>query len=261
MTSLARTQSAFAKSLLDRTVAVPGDIRGAARRRADRRFAVYRNNVVAGLANALAERFPVVKRLVGDEFFRAMAHVYASVELPRSPVMLYYGETFPGFIDDFEPARPIPYLGDIARIEMARGLAYHAADATPLEPKAFAALASDRLGDLRVRLHPSLSIITSAHPIYSIWYMKQDPVRFSPASPWMREAVLVARPHLKVRTQCITHGDATFIRAMAAGSTLADAVLAAEQAVPQFSAAESLAVLIGARAVVGFDEIAVPHNA
>jgi hypothetical protein len=37
----------------------------------------------------------VVKRLVGDEFFRAIAHVYATAELPRSPVMLYYGETFP----------------------------------------------------------------------------------------------------------------------------------------------------------------------
>jgi hypothetical protein len=253
MMSFARTQSAFAKSLLDRTVPVPTDIRGASRRRADRRFAVYRNNVAAGLANALAERFPVVKRLVGDEFFRAMAHVYATAELPRSPVMLYYGETFPGFIDDFEPARPIPYLGDIARIEMARGLAYHAADAKPLEPEAFAALPPDRLGELRVRLHPSLSIITSAHPIYSIWQMNQDPVRFSPASPWTKEAVLVARPHLKVRTRCITHGDAAFIRALAAGSTLAGAVLAAGRAVPHFSASESLAILIGARVVVGFD--------
>jgi hypothetical protein len=251
MPSLAQTQDAFAKSLLDRTVPVPADIRGASRRRADRRFAVYRNNVAAGLANALAARFPVVKRLVGDEFFRAMAHVYAAAELPRSPIMLYYGETFPAFIDDFEPARPIPYLGDIARVEMARGLAYHAADATPLDPDAFAALQADRLGETRVRLHPSLSIITSSHPIYSIWHMNQDPVRFTPASPWAKEAVLVARPRLKVRTQCITHGDAAFIRTLAAGSTMKEAVLVAEQAVPRFCASESLAVLIGARVVVG----------
>jgi hypothetical protein len=249
MPSLAQTQDAFAKSLLDRTVPVPADIRGASRRRADRRFAVYRNNVAAGLANALAARFPVVKRLVGDEFFRAMAHVYAAAELPRSPIMLYYGETFPAFIDDFEPARPIPYLGDIARVEMARGLAYHAADATPLDPDAFAALQADRLGETRVRLHPSLSIITSSHPIYSIWHMNQDPVRFTPASPWAKEAVLVARPRLKVRTQCITHGDAAFIRALAAGSTMTEAVLVAD--VPRFCASESLAVLIGARVVVG----------
>jgi hypothetical protein len=177
MTSLARIQSAFAKSLLDRTVPVPAEIRDARRRRADRRFAVYRNNVAVGLSNALAERFPVVKRLVGDEFFRAMAHVYAAAELPCSPVMLSYGETFPGFIDAFEPARPIPYLGDIARIEMARGLAYHAADETPLEPETFAALPPEQLGETRVRLHPSLSIITSSYPIYLIWHINRDPVR------------------------------------------------------------------------------------
>jgi Putative DNA-binding domain len=192
--------------------------------------------------------------LAGNEFFRAIAHVYATAELPRSPIMLYYGETFPAFIDDFEPARPVPYLGDIARVEMARGLAYHAADTTPLDPDAFAALSPDRLGETRVRLHPSLSIITSSHPIYSIWHMNQDPVRFTPASPWAKEAVLVARPHLKVRTQCITHGTAAFIRALAAGSTLAEAVVTAQDAVPAFNAPESLAVLIGAKVVVGFGD-------
>jgi hypothetical protein len=252
MTSLAQTQSDFAKSLLDRTVPLPTDIRGASRRRADRRFAVYRNNVASGLANALATRFPVVKQLVGDEFFRAMAHVYATAELPRSPIMLYYGETFPAFIDDFAPARPVPYLGDIARVEMARGRAYHAADATPLDPAAFAALSPDQLIETAVRLHPSLSIITSSHPIYSIWHMNRDPVRFTPASPWAKEAVLVARPRLKVRTQRITHGDAAFIHALATGSTMAEAVIAARDAVPAFSAPESLAVLIGARVAVGF---------
>ena len=137
---------------------------------------------------------------------------------------------------------------------MARGRAYHAADATPLEPDAFAALSPDRLADTRVRLHPSLSIIKSSHPIYSIWHMNQDPVRFTPASPWAKEAVLVARPRLKVRTQRITHGDAAFVRALAAGGTLAEAVIAARDAVPAFSAPESLAVLIGARVVIGFGE-------
>jgi Putative DNA-binding domain len=259
MTSLAQAQSDFTKSLLDRTMPVPADIRGATRRRADRRFAVYRNNVASGLAQALAMRFPVVKRLVGEEFFRAMAHVYATAELPRSPIMLYYGETFPAFIDDFEPARPVPYLGDIARLEMARGRAYHAADATPLDLGAFAALSPDRLADTSVRLHPSLSIITSSHPIYSIWHMNQDPVRFTLA--WAKEAVLVARPRLKVRTQRITHGDAAFVRALAAGGSLAEAVDAAEGAVPAFNAPESLALLISARVVIGFgDEVGPTQN-
>jgi Putative DNA-binding domain len=254
MINLVQTQNAFARSLLDRTVPVPADVRGASRRRADRRFAVYRNNVAAGLATALATRFPVVKRLVGDEFFRAMAHVYATTEPPRSPVMLHYGDTFPGFIDAFEPARPVPYLGDIARIEMARGTAYHAADVMPLEPEAFRALPPVRLGGVRVKMHPSLSIITSRHPIYSIWHMNRDPARFTPVSPLAHESVLVARPRLRVRTRRIDDGDAAFLLALAAGETMADAMRTAEQAVPGFCLAEGLAVLIGERVVVSIDE-------
>jgi len=251
MTTLADVQHAFTRSLLDRTAPVSAEIRGASRRRAERRFAVYRNNVAASLAAALAARFPVVKRLVGDAFFRAMAHVYATSELPRSPVMLYYGETFPAFIDDFAPARPIPYLGDVARIEMARGLAYHAADATPLDADAFAALPADRLDGLRVTMHPSLSVITSNHPIYSIWHVNQDPERFVPVPLRASEAVLISRPHLRVRTQCITHGDAAFIRALAAGLTLAKALDVAQNDVPAFNASASLTVLIGAKIVIG----------
>jgi Putative DNA-binding domain len=83
MDQLADAQNVFACALLDAAHAVPATIRGAARRKADRRFAVYRNNVVAGLVDALARRFPVVCRLVGDEFFRAMARVYATAR-PQS---------------------------------------------------------------------------------------------------------------------------------------------------------------------------------
>jgi hypothetical protein len=244
MPSLADIQDAFATALLDRTLPVPRSLSGSARRRADRRFAVYRNNVAVGLVSALAARFPVVKRLVGDEFFRAMAHAYASVELPRSPLMMYYGETFPVFIEEFAPAAPIPYLADVARIEVARGLAYHAADATPLDPRGFAAIPADQLPNLRIRLHPSVSVITSNHPIYSIWHINQDPDRFVPVSLFAREAVLVARPCLRVKTQCITHEIAQFIRALAAGRALGESI-------DITSAAEGLAVLIGAKIVIG----------
>jgi hypothetical protein len=243
--SLADIQAAFADALLDRTVSVPDFVLGAARRRSDRRFAVYRNNVAAGLVSSLAERFPVVKRLVGDEFFSAMARVYAAAELPRSPLMLYYGETFPTFIESFAPAAPIPYLADVARIEMARGLAYHAADAMPLEVDAFKPLPTDDLGEVRVQLHPSVSIITSNYPIHSIWRINQNPDRFRPISLFAREAVLVVRPCLRVKTLCITHETAAFVSALAAGKTLAEAA-------GPTAAFESLATLINAKIVIGF---------
>jgi hypothetical protein len=89
MSDLARVQTAFTRAILQPGVPVPSCVRGAVRGRADRRFSVYRNNVVAGLVSALRTRFPVVEQLVGPEFFRAMARHYVAAEPSRSPVMLY----------------------------------------------------------------------------------------------------------------------------------------------------------------------------
>src|ERR1700680_443340 len=55
-----------------------------------------------------------------------------------------------------------------------------AGNSAALPPGAPAALPTDRLGGLRVTMHPSLCVIRSAHPIYSIWHINQDPERFVP---------------------------------------------------------------------------------
>jgi hypothetical protein len=243
MPSLAEIQDAFAEALLARTKPMPAREDGAPHQRSNH-VGAYRHNAAAGLVSVLATRFPVVRRLVGDTFFRTLAHAYAMAELPRLPLMLHYGETFPTFIEGFAPIEPIPCLADVARIETARGLAGQAADATPLDAGACATLPIDRLGELQIRLHPSVSVITSQHPVYSIWHVNRDPDRFAPISPFAREAVLVARPHLRVRTLRITHEIAEFIRALAAGKTIGESVDAA-------SAATSLAAIVRARIVIG----------
>src|SRR5262249_37459283 len=100
--------------------------------------------------------------------------------------------------------------------------------------------------ELRIRLHPSVSIIVSGYPVYSIWHVNQDPERFAPISFFKGESVLVARPYLRVKTQRISHEMAEFVRALAAGKSLADAVNISP-------AAEALTFLIKARIVTGFD--------
>src|ERR1700741_341279 len=162
MDQMTDLQTKFSRALLDPAQPIPSAIRGTTRRKADRRFAVCRNNVVAGLIDALAGRFPVVRRLVGDAFFEGMASVYVVTCPPASPVMLLYGDSFPGFVKNFAPAANVPYLSDVARLEIARGRAYHAADAVPVEMRVFAALPSERLADLRIDFHPSVSIIKSS---------------------------------------------------------------------------------------------------
>jgi hypothetical protein len=253
MQTLLDLQDEFADALLSAATPVPTSLKGAAIRRADRRFAVYRNNVAASLIDALGARFPVVKRLVGDEFFHAMAHAFVLREPPFSPLLIHYGETFPAFIEAFDAAKPLPYLADVARLEYALGRAYHAADVEPLSRTAFAALPARHVGAARVTLHPSVSIVASPFPVLSIWEVNQNhAVRGVPN--WGPEAALVARPFLEVETRRLGAGTDVFLLALQKGSTIAGAAELAITATAKFNASDGLAVLIGAHLAVALDD-------
>src|SRR6266540_1152692 len=88
---LAERQRAFKAALLDRTLPVPLGLVGPDGESSARRFGVYRNNVLVSLTEALRETYPAVCRIVGDEFFRAMARMYVLASPPASPVLLDYG--------------------------------------------------------------------------------------------------------------------------------------------------------------------------
>src|ERR1700756_698788 len=145
-------QSNFARALLEPGIQVPKDVTAHNSDSPRERFAVYRNNRVVSLLSALEARFPATRNIVGEEFFKAAARRYIADEPPRSPIMMFYGDAFPSFLGYFEPARSVPYLTDVARLEAARTRAYHAADATPLTREALASGAPARLADARFSL-------------------------------------------------------------------------------------------------------------
>src|SRR5260221_12446533 len=117
---LAPFEVSFADALLDAEHPIPCGITAHNAAIPTRRFAVYRNNVMAGLGKALKGRFPVVEKIVGEEFFAAMAGVFVQERPPRSPLLAAYGDDFPAFIAAFETAQDLPYLSDVARLEAER---------------------------------------------------------------------------------------------------------------------------------------------
>jgi hypothetical protein len=245
-------QDAFAAALLDPERPVPDGVTSHTTAVPARRFAVYRNNVVVGLIGALATRFPAVQRLVGEEFFAAMARVFVTAQPPRSPLLVRYGDNFPDFIAGFVPAAEIPYLADVARIEAARTRAYHAADATPLDAAAFEAIAGEALGGTRFVLHPSVEVVRSAHPAVTIWAMNSGQIEPGPIEDWRAEDALIARPGLDVEVRALPAGGAAFLIALRDGAALADAVEAAMQENADFDLPANLAGIIRSGLVVGW---------
>lgn len=251
------TQHAFAAALLDAALPVPPGLSAWNGSDAGLRFAVYRNNVVHSLVTVLTDSFPVVRQLVGDEFFGAMARLYLVDHPPASPLMHRYGAGLPAWIADFEPATALPYLSDIARLEWARLCAFHAADAEPIEVQALIALmhTPDRLANTTLALHPTLTTVRSPHPIVSLWsaHQEDDAMRDEQLAALRMdraEAALLFRDAADdALVLALPDADAGLIAAIAAGASLA----AAHQAHPQADLVQVLTLLLRHGLITGVD--------
>ena len=244
-------ETPFAQALLDTALPIPTGITAHNAAIPTRRFAVYRNNVAVSLVNALKSRFPVVEKIVGEEFFAAMARIFVLERPPCTPLLATYGDEFAAFITTFAPARELVYLADVARLEAARTRAYHAGDATPFGVAEFAALDASALGGIRIDLHPSVEIVRSPHPIVTIWAMNSGERDLAPIENWHGEDALVVRPYLDVDVRSLPPGGAAFLLALAGAKPLGEAAAAALADHPEFDLSRSLAGLICSGLVCG----------
>lgn len=218
-----------------------------------RRFAVYRNNVVVSLSEALARRFPVIRQLVGEDFFRALARTFIDQDPPRSPVLAEWGAAFPDFLAHFAPLAAWPYMADVARIEFARGLAYHAADMPPLDA---ADLASADPEQVILRLHPSVMVMRLGHPAVAIWARHQPQARSLPLPSGPQIALILRDRSHAVPVEAIGPGDAALVEGMLAGRRLGAAAQAALRVQPDHDPQPRLVSLMRAGVIVGITEVA-----
>jgi len=235
------TQTMFAQALTTPETGIPQGLAAWSGGTCERRFNVYRNNVTVGLLGALASRFPVAEKIVGEGFFAAMASEFVRHHPPRSPLLLSYGDEFAEFVASFEPAAAVAYLPDVIRLERARSRAYHAADATPLDPNSLATTDPAKLGDLVFEPHPAMSVLRSPHPVVTIWAMNAGEIELGPVEGWCGEDALIVRAHLSVEVHRLPPGGAAFIEALATGMSLAGSVAAASAAAPAFDLSANLA--------------------
>ena len=234
-------QPGFADSLLAAEPVAPSGLRAWNGSDPAQRFMVYRNNVRASLASALGDAFPVLRALLGEAFFRALAVEYVQACPPRSPVLAEYGESFGDFLSGFAPLADLPYLADVARLELLRVQAYHAADASALAAEDFQQWLArpEQLPGLRLRLHPSLRLLRSPFAVLSLWQAHQlaDPSARDAALAALdlgrAEDIVVWRPQNEVRVDRLPAGGLECLRALIAGQTLGEALQAAA-AVPGF---------------------------
>jgi hypothetical protein len=174
MSSLRDVQTTFRRALLDQD----GDGRLAADilpdgLSASARVAVYRHHVRTTLTEVLVSTFPVVCRLVDRRFFGWLADCYIRNHPPAAPCLFEYGGDLPAFIERFAACAALPWLADVARLEWALNVAFHAPDVVPIGPVRLAVTPPEQLSALVLELDPSVTYIASRWPIDAIWRAHQ----------------------------------------------------------------------------------------
>lgn len=215
------------------------------------RFAVYRNNVVAGLIEALGAAYPAVRSLVGETFFKAAAGQFVRQAPPRSPVLIDFGAGFAEFLESFPPVAGLPYLAAVARLERAWLSAYNAAEATPLPIAALGRVPEEALGLCRLGPHPSLQLVVSSFSIVALWAANTGRGPHESVDLGRAETALVVRPEELVMVESLTPGMAALVATLADDQPLGAAAEAAMRADSGFELGPALGRLFALGAVVG----------
>jgi hypothetical protein len=239
-------QTAFATALLDPEATAPADLRNPFGGPAGKRFDVYRNNVAASLVAALETGFPTVRKLVGAPFFKAMAGVYLRAAPPEDPRLALYGTTFPGFLTRFAPVAHLPYLPDIARLDLGMRQSYHAADAAPHDTRGqtpAAVMAGTP------RLAPATLVLSSRFAIHDIWRFNH--VADAPKPRTAAQDVLIARAGYDPEPHLLPRGGLVFARALKGRRTLSDALAHTIAAEPAADPAALLTLFLTSGALTG----------
>lgn len=242
----------FAASLLNAERAAPDFLTSASGVYDQRRFAVYKNNVTVSLVRALQSNFPAIVKLVGEEFFTALARVFVTNHPPKSRILAQYGAEFPGFLATFEPLAAYPYLSDVAQLEQLWREAYHEADAAPVALEQLATVPATDVANLQFTAHPAARLLNSHYAAGSIFSANRSDAQHSDIDPAKGEYALITRPQFECALRILNGAEGAFVDGLLHGETLQDSAEKAVASGEYFDLSASIAGVLQAGAFADF---------
>lgn len=134
---------------------------------------IYQKSSIGNIIQAMKLTYPVIEKLVGEDFFRVSCKKFISSHWPKSANMDDYGEEFAEFLAKFEPAKPLTYLNDVAQLEWLFHLSSLADDSHIIDWTSLSSVPADDALQVILLLAPSVKLISSPFPIDKIWQMNQ----------------------------------------------------------------------------------------
>ncbi|ANH68989.1 DNA-binding domain-containing protein [Mitsuaria sp. 7] len=219
-------------------------------------FAVYRNTVLKGCADALLSLYPSVHRLTGDAWMQAVALDAVRADPPSGGDLQHYGERFPAFLDAALAGGDLPWLGEVARLDRLWSESHVAADAAVLDVATIARLDPGRLAASTLVPHPAARWRWSARwPAFSLWRAAREHAADPNPPHWQGQGALLTRPAGAVVALEIDAAECALLDACADGALLSAALDAVQARFPSFDPGAALGRLLNQGAFAGVTEI------
>ena len=189
------------------------------------RAQIHKNNFFITLADALRQVYPVLNRLVGEEYFDHVARDYVCSNPPKGGCLVDFGEDFPSFMAARSEVRNLVYLEDVGRFEWLLNESFHEEDAVSVAPTVFEEFVEESYGDLRFQFLPSSRLFYSPYPVHKIWQTNlQDEspkqVSLDEGPSWS----LIVRPEMEVEVRHLHKADYKFLNALKKNKKLVSAI-------------------------------------
>ncbi len=122
-------------------------------------FKVYDNAYTLRLLEVLAEDFPALHSLLGDQKFEQALRAYLAAHPSHHPSIRWLGRHLAAWLARTEPWSDHLEIADMAAFEWALGLAFDAPDAPVLESETLAGLAADEWPAMTLAFHPAFGTV------------------------------------------------------------------------------------------------------
>ena len=212
----------------------------------DKRFDVYRNNVTLGLMRALQANFPAIRRLVGAEFFDAMAVDYVRAHPPQSRLLFEFGAHLPEFLHAAPALQAYSYLPDVARFEWAWLQSFHEADAPVLDAENLTNAINANPDALYLAMHPAARLLHAPNAFFRIAEASREGRSLQGIAAAEPEFCLITRPAITMQCRCIAPSEYEFLHAIAAGNSLQQAAETALDVQDDFDLPAAITLLVTA---------------
>ena len=211
------------------------------------RMEIYRNNLRAGFSKTLELEFPVIRRLVGQDYFRQLALAFHAYHPSRSGDLHHVGAPFSAFLQRRFPNTEYSYLAHVARLEWAYQECLVAEDSDCLNPQTLRDIAVEAYSNLRFTIRSACRLVDSPFPILRIWQANQSDALVPDLIDLTTgpDHVVLVRTPAGFNLSRVLAGDFQLLTAFAAGQRLEDALEAALSRDAQFDLGAALRRCIG----------------